>query len=58
MIGGTVVSVAKFLDREMWGWVIGHLDGFAGLGGNLGGSWRKNWTESPVSIIELAKVYV
>ena len=23
MIGGTVVSVSKFLDREMWGWALG-----------------------------------
>jgi len=37
----------------MWGWVIGRLGGFAGLGG----SGEKSWIESPVSIIELAVLY-
>jgi hypothetical protein len=54
---GRVVCVAKSLDREMWGWVIGRLSGFAGLGGNLGKIGEKGWIESSVSIIELATPY-
>jgi len=53
-MGGVVVWVPKFPDREMWRWAIGRLGSFAGLRG----SGEKSWIESPVSIIELATLYI
>ena len=38
MMGGMAVWVPRFPDPEMWGWVIGHLGSFAGLGGSGGKS--------------------
>ena len=41
----------------MWGWVIGRLSGFAGLGGNPGKIGEKSWIETSVPIIELLTLF-